>query len=207
MQPSEIDRTSGEVDWPTALGKRTDPAAYRSTSRFGVTLARALDEIERQLDLLGADDYRLSTAAPHRKSDGRPYADAKPDDPAVVVRWFVGEDRYAVGCDRYDHWRDNARSVGLYLEEKRKMADRPIATVENEFTVAQLPSGDDDQRHITLDRPAHEVIGVQQDAPKSVIKAAVRERKKEAHPDQGGSQRELKRVLRAEQELLGDQDE
>ena len=201
-----MDRAADSLDWPAELGERTHQDMRVSTTKFSVSPARAIDAIEAQLESMGADDWRISTGAPHRKSDGRPYANANPDEPGVVVRWFDDDDRFAVGCDYYDDWRDNIRAVGLYLEEKRKMVDRPIATVENEFAVAQLPAGDDDDGigDVTLDRPAHEVIGVQPDAPQAVIDAAVQERKKDAHPDQGGSQRELKRVLQAEAELNGE---
>ena len=203
MQPSQTDRTGDSLDWPAELGERTHPDMRVSTAKFSATVGRTIDDIEAQLESMGADDWRISTGAPHRKSDGRPYSNADPDDPGVAVRWFNDDDRFAIGCDHYTHWRDNLRAIALYLKEKRKMADRPVATVENEFSVAQLPPGDDDGGvdEITLDRPAHEVIGVQADAPKAVVDAAIQERKKEAHPDQGGSQRELKRVLKAEAEL------
>jgi hypothetical protein len=46
------------------------------------------------------------------------------------------------------------------------------------------------------------VLGVDPDAPEAVVKAAARERLKDAHPDHGGSDAELQRVKQARDELL-----
>jgi len=50
--------------------------------------------------------------------------------------------------------------------------------------------------------PPHEVLDVAPDAPESVVKAAAREKIKRAHPDQGGSAPELRRVKQARDQLL-----
>ena len=103
--PSKIDRTGGEIDWP-AWAERTD--RRERTSKFSVTLASAINDIETELkDRLGVDDWRLSTAAPHRKKDGRPYGDANPSDSGAVVRWSMDGQQYCVAADQYDDLRDN----------------------------------------------------------------------------------------------------
>lgn len=201
--PSKTDKTAGAVDWPPQFDRR--PAAERRrTSKFSVTFHEAVADIDSELGRIGADDWRLSTAAPHRKSDGLPYADSKPDDPAVVVRWSVDGAQYAVACDYYTHWRDNARAIGLYLAEKRKMADRPVTTGQSEFATARLPSGNEDA--IVADsgdaRQPHEVLGVDPDAPEAVVRGAARQLKKKHHPDQGGDVAEYKAVVRAAEAML-----
>ncbi|MHB9288162.1 DnaJ domain-containing protein [Halobacteriales archaeon Cl-PHB] len=197
---SRADRTGGEIDWP-GWAERTASAARSRTSKFSVTLAQAINRIEAALmDRLEADDWRLSTAAPHRKKDGRPYADANPDDPGAVLRWSKGGEQYAVACDHYDALRDNVRAIGLYIEEKRKMSNRPVVTGQDEFATARLPGGDQDA--IAPDPPAHEVLGVAEDAPERVVKAAYQEKVKEVHPDAGGSKEEFQRVERAREAML-----
>jgi hypothetical protein len=197
---SKTDRTSGEVDWPRQF-ERTVPAERSTTSKFSVTFHEALEDIEAELlGRVGADDWRVSTAAPHRKSDGFPYADANPTDPAVVIRWSKDGEQYAVASDYYDDWRDNARAIGLYIREKRKMSDRPVTTGQSEFSTARLPSGDG--KEIVAEPPPHEVLDVAPDAPESVVRAAAREKTKVAHPDQGGSTEEFQRVKRAEEAML-----
>lgn len=203
--PSKTDRTNGEVDWVPGL-ERTSPRERERTSKFSVTFAAALSEIETELeDRVDADDWRVSTAAPHRKSDGRPYADANPDDPGVVIRWSKDGEQYAVACDEYTDWRDNCRAIGLYVREKRKMSNRPVTTGQDEFATARLPSGDDDA--IVVAGPGeetqapHEVLGVDPDAPAEAVKGAARQLKKKHHPDRGGDRDEYKRVLEAERKM------
>lgn len=198
---SRADRTAGEIDWPAKF-ERTPPAERKRTTKFSVGMGQALEEIEAELlDRIGADDWRLSTAAPHRKKDGRPYADATPDDPGAVIRWSKDGNQYAVACDHYTDLRSNVRAIGLYIREKRKMQDRPVVTGQDEFATARLPSGDEDDA-IAAAPPPHEVLGVARDAPDSVVEAAARELTKQHHPDRGGDPEQFKRVRRAKERLL-----
>lgn len=206
--PSKTDRTSGEIDWPPAL-ERTSPAERKHTHKFSVTFHEALEDIGAELEnRIGADDWRVSTAAAHRKSDGMPYADANPDNPGVVIRWTKDGQQYAVACDRYTDWRDNARAIGLYLREKRKMSHRPVTTGQDEFATAALPSGNEEA--IVAAAPGsngqdpHDVLGVDAEAPESAIQDAAQARVKETHPDQGGDREEYQAVIEAKEALLDD---
>jgi hypothetical protein len=189
------------LDWPETFDRTENP---ERTSKFTVSLAKCFNDLESTLEKIGADEYRYSFDAPSRDKDGRPYARAKPDDPGFVVRWTLDGDDFAVACDQYDRLRDNVRTVGLYLDEKRKMNGRPVTTGESEFANARLPSADDDA--IATMPPAHEVLGVAPDASRDVIEAAARARKGETHPDvHGGNRESFERVKRAEDRLLDDQ--
>lgn len=206
---SQTDRTGGEVDWPPTLDRR-EPRERRRTSKFSVTFHEAITGIENELERVGVDDWRLSTAAPHRKDDGMPYANANPDDPSVVVRWTMGGEQYAVACDYYTDWRDNARAIGLYIGEKRKMQDRPVTTGESEFATAQLPPADEDAvaappatNGAGLDEEPHEVLGVAPDAPDNVVKAAARRLAADAHPDGNDTDRDqFVRIQKAKEAML-----
>jgi DnaJ-class molecular chaperone len=91
----------------------------------------------------------------------------------------------------------------LYLDEKRKMNDRPVRTGESEFANARLPAADDEA--IATMPPAHEVLDVAPDASRDVIEAAARAKKGETHPDvHGGDRESFERVKRAEERLLDD---
>ena len=201
---TELDRTAGRIDWP-AWADRTPAGQRERTSKFSVSLAKSISDIATELeDRLGVDHWRLSTAAPHRKSDGRPYADANPDDPGAVVRWTMDGEDYAVACDHYSGLRDNCRAIGLYITEKRKMANRPVSTGRDEFAAARLPSGDDDEAIVaagTVEEP-HEVLDVSPDAPDAVVRGAARAMKAETHPDKGGDQQEFQRIVKAEEAML-----
>jgi hypothetical protein len=208
--PSSVDRTAGRLDWPTWADRTT---RRKRTSKFSVSLAQAINDIETELeDRIGVDDWRLSTAAPHRKRDGRPYADANPDDPGAVVRWTDDDEQYAVAADQYSDLRDNIRAIGLYIQEKRKMSNRPVHTGQDEFATARLPSGEEDEAIVVAGpggetQEPHEVLGVDPDAPPEVVKGAARQLKKKHHPDGDGDREEFKRVLEAEQKLTGDSDD
>lgn len=194
----------GSLQWPSHL-ERTLPVERTPNRNFEVTLTTAIEDLEAELERLGVDDWHLETALDHqRQNPNYPYANQpEPTDPGVVCRWEMDGERYAVACDAYTRVRDNARAIGLYVREKRKMEARPVTTGRGEFANLQLPSPDD----ATVADPApHAVLGVSPDAPPDVIEAAARELKRQYHPDGSDPDREqFKRVVAAETTLLEDQ--
>jgi len=207
---SRADRTNGEIDWP-AWAERTPASERERTSKYSVTLNSAMTDLRDELlDRVGADDWRLSTAAPHRKRDGLPYADSNPDDPGVAVRWSMDGRQYCVACDRYSDLRDNTRTLGLYVAEKRKMGGRPVETGQDEFATARLPSGEEDDDDVIVAGPpstsmtdavAADLLGVSPDSPERVVSTAFQERIKDGHPDQGGDV-DVQRLKHARDRLL-----
>jgi hypothetical protein len=187
------------LEWPEGF-ERTPDHEREKNRRFDVSLAQAFDDIEAELERLGVDDYRYSFDAQSRQTDGRPYSRANPDDPSFVLRWSMDGQQFAVACDRWASLRDNVRSVGLYVREKRKMENRPVTTGESEFANARLPSADESA--VPGDPPAHAVLGVAEDASDERVREAYRERLKEVHPDVGGDPETFKRVQRAREALL-----
>jgi len=196
------------VDWPNGF-VRTLPEQREPNNSFRVTLSTALDELENEFERLGADSHHFSTAMPQRKTDSRPYANAThPDDPGVAAYWVMDGEQYAVACDEFTRVRDNARSIGLYIREKRKMQSRPVVTGRPEFSNARLPSGDDGDPAEAFDRPDHEIVGVDPDASEKEIRRSARAEIKAAHPDTAGtSEYEVVRVKSARDRLLGDDTE
>ncbi len=188
------------IDWPTGWA-RTPPAEREPNRNFEVSLSKAFDDLEHELDMLDVEDYRYSFDAQQRQRDGRPYARARPDDPGFVLRWRMDESQYAVACDHYSRLRDNVRTIGHYLHEKRKMEQRPVVTGESEFANARLPAGDEET--VVATAPPHEILEVAPDASDSVVKAAYRQKMKSAHPDQGGDQSAMQRVTNARDAMLG----
>ncbi|MFC6716250.1 J domain-containing protein [Natrialbaceae archaeon GCM10025810] len=193
---------SERLEWPPEL-ERTSADERESTSKFDVTLGAAIKDIKREMDRLEVDHWRLSTAMPQRKTDGLPYASAaEPDDPGAVLRWAMGGDQFAIGCDAYTRVRDNVRAIGLYVAEKRRMEKRPVTTGQSEFATARLPPADDGA--VVAEVPPHEVLEIAPDAAPEVIRAAARAKKKETHPDRGGSRAAFQRVVAAEEAMRDD---
>jgi len=184
------------IDWPDGF-ERTPRTERTKNRNYEVDLQQAIEDLDAELDRLDVDDWRLSTAMDHQsRNPNYPYANQpEPEDPGVVVRWSMDGDQYAVACDAHTRVRDNLRTVGLYIREKRKMEQRPVTTGEAEFANARLPSGEDDP-------PPHEVLGVDPDAPEAVVQGAYRAKVQDVHPDKGGSAEALKRVKRSQEAML-----
>lgn len=193
------------IEWPTGWD-RTPARERQRNNRFEKSLRQSIDDLEAELERVGVENWRLSTAAQHQKRNPKyPYANANPDDPGAVVRWTMDGDQYAAACDAYSDLRDNIRSLYFYIREKRKMENRPVVTGESEFANARLPPGDEDDDVVvagSAERSPHEVLGVSPDAPDEVVEAAARSLKKKRHPDNGGSTEEFQRVVRAEEAML-----
>lgn len=191
------------LDWPPGF-HRTQSGHRTQNNQYSVSLAEAFDDLETEMDRLDVDSFRYSFDADQRKTDQRPYARANPDNPGFVLRWTMGGDQYAVACDRYTRLRDNVRTIGLYLREKRKMEQRPVETGESEFANARLPPVDEDDVVVagSIRKPPHEILEVDPDADEEVVKAAYRAKVKRAHPDQGGSRTEWREVQQARKVML-----
>jgi len=202
MATTNSDTTDSRIDWPTGW-TRTPPGDRQRDSKYSTSLSKAFRDLETELDRIGVDSYRYSFDAQQRKTDQRPYTRANPDDPGFVLRWKMDGAEYAVACDHYTSLRGNVRTIGLYLQEKRRMENRPVETGESEFANARLPPADEDTDAVVAgEPPAHTILGVDRDASPEKIRAAYRERVKETHPDQGGDEAEYQRVQEAREELL-----
>jgi hypothetical protein len=189
-------------EWPAGF-ERTPAAERVPNRRFGASLAETSEDLASEMGRLDPDEWRVSTGSggAHTRSNGLPKHSANPDDPSAVVRWSKDGEQFAVACDRYTRLRDNLRAVYLWVRETRLRGDRPVVTGESEFAAARLPSGDAD--HVA-EPPAHAVLDVSPEAGDDAIRAAYREKLKEAHPDHGGSSEAFRRVRDARDELLND---
>jgi hypothetical protein len=113
--------------WPT--GQRT-PASERQWSRFKAPWSNTMELLERELRYLDAAEPVVIEAGyepRHIRLDGQPYANARPNDPAVVVSFGsrLGPLRYS--CDAYHEHAANLRAIALTLEALRAV-DRYGAT-------------------------------------------------------------------------------
>jgi hypothetical protein len=194
------------LDWPTGFD-RTSKRERSKNRSYEVSLHDAIEDLADEMGRLDVDDWRLSTDLDHQsRNPNYPYANQpEPEDPGVVVRWTMDGEQYAVACDAYSRARDNLRTVGLYIREKRKMEQRPVETGESEFANARLPPADDEDVIVAGNghsEAPHEVLEVERDADDEVVKAAFRAKAKTAHPDRGGSQREFELIQNAREAML-----
>lgn len=92
---------------------------YPENARFGLTFARARDDLLEEIGRLGGEDVILSTNINLRR-DGLPYANTRePQDSGVAVyfKWH-GKSR-VFACDKYTYTRDNIRAIGKTIEALR----------------------------------------------------------------------------------------
>jgi len=192
-----------DLEWPAGFD-RTAPAERESDSPFSVSLAQTSSDIRTELERMGADEWRASTASggAYTKRDGLPKYNANPDNPGFVLRWTNNGEQFAVASDHYQDLRDNARTVYLWIRETRKRSQRPVKTGSAEFAAARLPSGDGETAVIATAAP-HEILEVAPNADDAVVKAAYRQKAKSAHPDHGGDPAEWQRIIDAKEAMLG----
>jgi hypothetical protein len=191
------------LDWPQGW-ERTPAKEREYTRKFDSTIGKTTNQLTAEMGRVEPDDWRVSTGSGggHTRGNGLPKASANPDDPGFVLRWTKDDHQHAVACDAYVRLVSNARAILLWMRETRLRSHRPVRTGQDEFATARLPSGDEDA--ITTRPPPHEVLGIQSDAPEGLVQAAYREKMKEAHPDQGGTNQESKLVQWAREQMLED---
>lgn len=199
-----IGRVMGEAARAAIAKKKALP----KSSRFAVAAKAVWELLQRELRQVDALSAVLELDAPaHRiqKRSGEWIADARPNDPGVVLTIERrGKPPMQMVCRRFRAWMDNVYAIARSLEALR-MVDRYGCTSSGEQYVgfAALPAPGKSARDTVQEAVdlIHEVSGdiatregwVHQDS----IAAAIRM----AHPDHGGTAERLTRVLEARKTL------
>ncbi len=177
------------LQWPDGWPRTALSARRRSA--YKVTPTRAYNDLVRELKLLGATSFVLSSNLSLCR-DGSPRLDQKPpEDPGAAVYWAdrtFGE--RVVACDKWTTVHSNMRAMGLALEALRAI-DRAGATqiLERAFSAfGALPASS----AVPEKRAWWEVFGLSQDLVGmlsiGMVDARFRELSKKMHPDVlGGS--------------------
>lgn len=180
------------LNWPSGFD-RTPEHERESGSKFDVGYRQTKSELKNEMDLLGADEWRLDEVS------GR-------QDPGVVLRWMKHDQEHAVACDHYAAKKANLRCVYLWVNETRMRSQRPVEHAEDEFAAARLPPGDEADDVVVAGAAngelPHEVLEVAPDAPEDVVEAAYRAKAQDAHADQGGSTERMTRLNKAKERIL-----
>lgn len=181
--------TGSLLNWPD-FADRTPADAREDGGQFDVAYRRTVSELGDEFDLLGVEEWQIYDVT---GSGG---------DPGVVLRWRKGAQEYVAACDQYTSKTANVRALYLWLNETRMRAKRPVKTARESMAAAALPQGDGEEPVVAGEVPPHKVLGVDADADGSEIREAFQERVRAAHPDHGGSMREVNRVRDAYQQLM-----
>lgn len=111
--------TYGPIDrWPRALTKSRKRSPFRADYNGTMRLLQA--ELYRA-GARGAVVQLALDRSQFRVSDGKPYANAIPSHPGVIVSFTKGKEPLAFPCDAYLTWIENLRAIALALEALRKV--------------------------------------------------------------------------------------
>lgn len=192
--------------WPRERTRRHVRASFRSSYSSTIEL------LAKELGHLGAREAVLQLDLDEGEiiRDGsRPYANAAPRTPAVMVAFESKHGPIQMACDRFDRWHANLRAIALGLESLRRVDRYGITQRGEQYTGwRQLP--ENTGAHMPTNRDqATSVLsrlgGISLDAANLDLESAQRAYRSAAmrtHPDRGGDLNDFQRVAEAAR-LLG----
>ena len=108
------------LHWPEGW-PHTDVGKRKKSSSFKVNVGKAIEELYRELEQLGAKDIVLSSNLTLNALH-RPYSKQRqPDDPGIAVYFTLNKKPTVMARDGFADWRDNIRSLGLAVEAIRAL--------------------------------------------------------------------------------------
>lgn len=188
VMPSE----SYPLAWPA--GKPVSRSPRRAPFGRKHTVATGIDEIRRNLKLMGARHVVVTSNLPLR-NDGQPSGSANVREGVsrgVSVYWTVDDQPHVIACDTYWHVEDNLRAIALSLEAMRGIERWGAVQAAQMFQGFQaLPPGTGEVA--ATQRPWREVLGGDAGWPDGlspedelvIAKARYKAAIKKVHPDAG----------------------
>lgn len=185
------------LQWPRHVARLPDHR--RKIGRFArdghwITMNGAISRLQRELNMIGAQNATLSTNVPVRL-DGLPRSgQRRPDDPGAAVYFSLKGKPICLPCDRYTDVEQNVAAIAAHIEATRAIerhgVAQDISQVFEGFSALPPPMepGAVDWRAIfgfPADTPTFEP-GLEQEV-RLRYKALVRTR----HPAAGGSDKAL----------------
>lgn len=162
-----------------SFNKKVDNGRYTETKHL--TVADALSRLQKELDMLRAGQYVLSSNLETRL-DGMPRSgQAEPRDSGVALYFQLGGQPHCLPCDTYIRVADNIAAIAKHIDATRAIERYGVASVKEMFSgFVSLPSP-------SQVRPWWQILGVSEAASEAEITAAFRDKAKSSHPDGGGS--------------------
>ncbi len=183
--------TNHPLHWPQARPRTKSPirASFnKKVTRPGksyaetvsLSVADAIERLQRELDLLGARQYVLSTNLELRL-DGLPRSgQPEPADRGVALYFHLGDKPHCLPCDRYDRVADNIAAIAKHIEATRAIERYGVANMNEMFAGFEALPAPVAKPHWS------EVLQVSPDASVPEIEAAFRAKAAKHHPDKPG---------------------
>jgi hypothetical protein len=183
------------LSWPAGRPRKS----WRERSRFDVSLAKARDEIRREVALLsGSASALVISSNLMLRQDGLPYANQRqPDDPGVAVYFTYKKRQMCFACDRWVKVEDNMQAIAKTINALRGVARWGTGDMmEAAFTgFTALPD--------PTNRSWRDVLG-KDIATREQLETIYRRLRSESHPDKGGSPDRFHDVQRAYEQACGE---
>jgi hypothetical protein len=182
--PTGWRRVADHARVPAKFSKKEKHSEHSWTTTRSLTLSEALRRLLDELSRLGATDHIISTNIVLRL-DGLPRSgQAQPKDPGVAVYFKLqGKDR-VLACDKWTKVEGNIAAIAAHIDAIRRQDRYGVGTLDQAFAgYAALPPPSESQR-----RPWRVVLGVSPETKDLLaVTAAYRNRARENHPDNGGT--------------------
>lgn len=120
------------LEWP--LGWKRTPGHQRERAPFthykqAITLFVAAQQLEAELDRIGAKHPTLSTNVSLRL-DGRPRSDENPPDVGAAVYFTFKGKATVLACDRYTTVGGNVAAIARHIDALRRIERYGVGTIE-----------------------------------------------------------------------------
>lgn len=171
-------RTEYPLCWPPNW-PRTSAAARGSATNMRTELTAAIKNVNKELELFAKQSSKGVSEV--LISSNVTLSSQKPKDPGVAVYFTWDGIATCIAVDRYEKLEHNLQAIALVIAaERTKMRHGGLNLVRASFMgYTALPGP-------KSGRPWHEVLGVEQGAPSTSIKAAYQRLRSTHHPDRGG---------------------
>lgn len=168
--------TAYPLTWPDHVPRHK--AHQRGRSAFKTTVAKALDNVNNSLRLLGENSGK-----PVKNvviSSDYALGDTNPDDPGVAVYFTWDDVRTCIPVDRYDKLCDNLQAIHHVIDADRtKLRHSGIHLIRAAFRgYAALPPPEEGNA-----RPWHIVLKIPEDAPAALVEKQYKKMRSDYHPD------------------------
>lgn len=170
------------------------------------SISECVDEILRQLRLIGAQNVVISSNLILR-NDGLPRSgQSQPADAGVAVYFKLKKADRVLACDKWSRVDDNMWAIAKHIDALRGQQRWGVGTIEQAFTgyAALPPAGS-----APAAQPWWQVLGFESDympdskaAAADLINEQYRKLARAAHPDAGGSHDAMTRINIARDEGL-----
>jgi len=172
--------------WPSGFPRTKD----REKSKFKTTLASALANVRRSLELFGKDSRKPISALVI--SSNYSLGDERPDDPGVSVYFHWEGLHVCIPVDRYSALADNLQAIHHIIEarrvELRHGSLQLIRATFTGFTALPPPNAPYSWRMI---------LDCGREATLADAERMYRDKARKAHPDNGGSHELMARLNQA----------